>query len=165
MATKRATFLQVAEPAGQQYKQVCPSIIVNQDLANACKASVANAENLAMTNMVNPDERPCNLLMNCSEINNAYPFSKNPAALDAFKACTGESGFYDQETGTSRPFTEDERALACKEMNEHFRVALAEIQKAKDVVTQPSEKSDNTMYWIAGGVAALAIGAYFVYRR
>lgn len=167
---QRAKFLQVAgaEPEGRRFSQVCPSITVNQDLAALCKASVADAESLAMTNQVKPDERPCHILRNCAAKNHGINLSEvGPDSME-FKVCTGEvTGFEDAATGMSRPYTEDERKLACNAMNENFRVMMAEIEKGKgtDIVRSPSKSDNTTTYLVIGGVALLALGAFAMTRR
>lgn len=168
---QRAKFLQVsgAEPEGRRFSQVCPSINVNQDLAAMCRASVADQDSLAITNQVNPDERPCHILRECAAQNHGINLADvGPDSLE-FKVCTGEiTGFEDTASGVSRPYTEDERKLACDAMNENFRVMMAEIAKGKrgDIVRSRTEKPDNTTtYLILGGVALLAVGAFAMTRR
>jgi|TARA_R110000824_G_scaffold75263_4_gene191084 hypothetical protein len=159
---KRASFLNVAEPAGSQFGQVCPSITVNKDLFDFCKQSVSSPENLAMTNVVNPDERPCNILQECGKRNNAMQFPE-PSMEMAFSVCTGETtGFEDTITGISRPYTEDERQLACERMNAYFAEAMA---KKSGSGSGAVYQSDSTTAYILGGVALLAVGAYLVSKR
>lgn len=153
--------MNVAEPKGSEFAQVCPSIEVNRDLFAFCKQSVSSPENLVMTNAVNPDERPCHILRECGKRNNGMQFPE-PSMEMAFSVCTGESaGFEDTLTGESRPYTEAERQLACERMNDYFAEAMAKRSGSG----RASSTSDSTTAYIIGGVALLAVGAYLVSRR